>query len=464
MGNNGLLKLLLYSGRANKIAFYDEYGTYTYKEFAKEIGFIEQRLKDVGFNKKANILVHIENRMLAIAALMAVLKCDLVAIPVSVSMPNTMLNDMIKQSDASGKISTNKYGEIVIEKFDVEKNFNNIGTSMMLLTSGSSGSNKLVELSENAIGSIVESVMDYMNINTDDCFFIVKDYVHCSSLISEIFIALASGSSICIYNPREPFSLLRKKIRKHAPTIMGVNPWILEMLCQQKRFVDSYKSIRLMISSGAVLPKSVRDDIGRLLPTVSLINVYGLTEACSRICAQTPFQYNDSYSVGKPVKNVEIKIAADNEEILVHSPGNMLGYYNDKKNTESRFFDGWLHTGDTGYFDENNNLVVLGRIDDVIVTASNKVNPLTVTNIIKQFPNVVDAHTIGVIDKTFGEIVVSFVRYNGQKSSDLKSKIINHCLQYLYSYECPKVIVFVDEIPRTFSGKVKKEELLYLLK
>lgn len=464
MGKSSLLELLLCSGQANHIAFYDEYGTYTYEEFAKEIGFIEQRLKDVGFNKKANILVHIENRMLAIAVLLAVLKCDLVAIPVSISMPSTMLKEMIVQSNASGIISTNIFGDIVIDKKDVEKNYNNHDASLMLLTSGSSGSNKLVELSENAIESVMESVMEYMNICTNDCFFIVKDYVHCSSLISEIFIALASGSSICMYNPREPFSLLRKKIRKHAPTIMGVNPWILEMLCQQKRFVDSYKSIRLMISSGAVLPKSVRDDIGRLLPTVSLINVYGLTEACSRICAQTPFQYNDSYSVGKPVKNIEIRIVADNKEILVRSPGNMLGYYHDKKNTESRIIDGWLHTGDTGYFDENNNLVVLGRLDDIIVTASNKVNPLTVTNIIKQFPNVVDAYTVGVKDKSFGEIVASFVRYNGQKSGDLKSKIINHCLQHLYSYECPKVIVFVDEIPRTFSGKVKKEELLYLLK
>ena len=151
MGNNSFLKSLLYSRQANKIAFYDEYGTYTYEEFAKEIGFIEQRLKDVGFNKKANILVHIENRMLAIAALLAVLKCDLVAIPVSISMPSTMLNNMIKQSNASGIISTNKYGEIVIDKNDVEKNFDNLGTSLMLLTSGSSGSNKLVELSENAI-------------------------------------------------------------------------------------------------------------------------------------------------------------------------------------------------------------------------------------------------------------------------------------------------------------------------
>lgn len=461
------LHYLFGSSNIENVILYDERGEYTYSDFQRIISGIQVRLENVGFPKKSNVIVYMDNRIEAIATIIAIFRCGLVAVPVSFSLPDSLFEQYVKHIDAVAYISIDDNEKTKINVLDANcKNYNNSNTSLILFTSGTTGKLKAVELSESGLVGTISAVVEYMKCDSTDCFFVIKDYVHCSCLISEIFVGLVTGSKICIYNPRLPFSILRKKIKEHNVTIMGVNPWILEMICKQPLFIEYYKSIRLLISSGSVLSDKQKVYMAELLSFAQIINVYGLTEACSRVCAQVPGFNFDNLSVGKTIKNVSISLKSyDNEnyEILVKSPGNMLGYYNDVKSTNEKLVDGWILTGDIGYLDGDDNLIVLGRKDDLILCASNKIDPNHVDNVIRQFPGVKDACTIGLPDSLLGEKVVSVIEYDMTWSQEVYMEIQNYCKQHLLPYERPSKVVSISHIPRTVSGKVLKQEIRNML-
>lgn len=462
-----LARYLSEEKESEDIRFYDELGQYSLSEFSGMISDFQSYLELSKIEEKSNIIVLMGNSVRAIAVIIALLNCNFVPVPVSISTPKALLERYADHVDASAYISLDDDQNIKLTFWDGDRNnHNNPDTSLIMFTSGTAGRIKAVELSDDALISTVSSVVSYMNCGKGDCFFVLKDYVHCSCLISEIFVALVSGAKICLYNPRSPLPILRKKIEEHRATIIGVNPWLIEMLCRQKRYIDHFRSVRLLISSGSVLPAELKSKIMRIFPFSEVINVYGMTEACSRVCAQIPGMPVDNLSVGKPVNGVEIVLRPYKNgvsEILIRSKGNMLGYYNDKELTQDKIKDGMICSGDTGYFDDDNNLVVLGRIDDLIISASNKVDPVYVDNVIRQFPGVKDVYTFGISDHLLGEKVVSIVEHDFVWNDLSYMELMGHCRSNLLSFECPVKIVPVDAIPRTISGKVIKAEALSLI-
>ena len=462
-----LIQYLLKSDNSNHTVFYDENGVHSYFELMRMIETIEKQLLSFHFPERTNIIVALGNQVEAIATIIAIIRNNLVAVPVSVSVPNSLLKQYIVHVDAGAYVSLDDKKQISIHTINsCCKNYNNPNTCLILFTSGTTGKIKAVELSEVALLSTISSVIAYTQCTSDDCFFVIKDYVHCSCLISEIFVGIVSGSKICLYDPRLPFSILRRKIREHNVSIMGVNPWIIEMICMQPKHVDFYKSIRLLISSGSILTGELKRKALNVLPFAQIINVYGLTEACSRVCAQIPGIITDDFSVGTPINNVQVTLKLwqnDMYEVLIKSEGNMLGYYHDDLATKEKLIDGWIYSGDLGYFDSNNNLIILGRKDDLIISASNKVDPHHIDCIIRQFPHVKDSYTFGIPDDLLGEKVVSIIEYDANWNHKSLISLMNYCKEHLFSYECPSRIIPVDTIPRTFSGKALKKDALRLI-
>lgn len=461
-----LLQLLLESEYSKNTVFYDEFGEYNYFEFLKTVNIIKLKLKQLNFSKQSNIAIYFDNRTEAIASIIAVISCGLVAVPISITTPELLLDKYLRHVDASAIIRMDDNNGVIITEIDrLRVNRNNFKTSMILFTSGTTGTLKAVELSESSLITTVSAVLDYMKTDPSDCYFIIKDYVHCSCLISEIFVAMASGANVCLYNPRLPFTLLRKKIKDHHATVMGVNPWILEMICMQSQFSDYYNSIRVLISSGSVLGKELKRKAAKMLPTAQILNVYGLTEACSRVCAQFPGSSADDYSVGKPIGNIQISLQPCNNniyEILVKTEGEMLGYYNNEEATKQKIINGWIHTGDSGRYDRNFNLIVTGRIDDLIISAANKIDPNRVDSVIKQFHGIRSAFTTGLPDPLLGSKVVTLVEYNGDWQPHVKEELMTYCREHLLPYECPSRIIPVETFPRTSSGKINKKDAIKL--
>jgi acyl-CoA synthetase (AMP-forming)/AMP-acid ligase II len=174
-------------------------------------------------------------------------------------------------------------------------------------------------------------------------------------------------------------------------------------------------------------------------------------------------------SAGKPLDSVEIRIidpdtgkavqAGEVGEVQTLSPYNMAGYWRKADETASTIdSEGWLRTGDAGYFDTEGYLYLHDRIKDMIVSGGENIYPAEVENVLLSHPAVVDAAVIGVPDPKWGETVKGVVVLAPGTKLD-ETDLIAHCRANLAHYKCPTSIDITDALPRNPSGKVLKREL-----
>ncbi|HLZ96563.1 MAG TPA: long-chain-fatty-acid--CoA ligase [Steroidobacteraceae bacterium] len=172
-------------------------------------------------------------------------------------------------------------------------------------------------------------------------------------------------------------------------------------------------------------------------------------------------------SVGQPLHDTRVCIldGQDHEvetgaigEICFRSPQNMLGYWNNSAATIETLRNGWLHTGDMGYVDEDGFVYLADRKKDMIVTGGENVYSREVEEALMSHPAIADAAVIGVPDLRWGEAVKAVVVAKPGAKLDA-ADLIGHCRQFIAGYKCPKSIDFVDELPRLPSGKVNKVSL-----
>jgi len=192
----------------------------------------------------------------------------------------------------------------------------------------------------------------------------------------------------------------------------------------------------------------------------SLYGVYGLTESTGGVMQLDPSDHAQERllrSAGRPFPWVELKIV--DGEVWLRAPNVTPGYFNRPEETAATLTpDGWLRTGDGGYLDDDGYLFLTDRIKDMIVSGGENVYPIEVEEVLSQHPDVAEAAVIGVPDERWGETVKALVvaRAGSSPSAD---ELVAFARQLLAGYKLPRSIEFVDELPRTPSGKVLKRKL-----
>ena len=203
------------------------------------------------------------------------------------------------------------------------------------------------------------------------------------------------------------------------------------------------------------------------------VQMYGMTETSGTIVALPPEDHDPDgnpkmRSVGKPLQGVEVKVIDDdgNEvatrevgEIATRSLFNMKGYWNlDEATAATIDGDGWLRTGDAGYFDEDGYLYIHDRVKDMIISGGENIYPAEVENAIYGHPAVADVAVIGVPDEKWGEAVKAcVVTKEGEALSE--ADVIAFARQNIAGFKCPKSVDFIDALPRNPSGKILRREL-----
>jgi len=172
-------------------------------------------------------------------------------------------------------------------------------------------------------------------------------------------------------------------------------------------------------------------------------------------------------SVGQPLRDTRVCVVDEQDrevsvgtigEICFQSPQNMLGYWNNSAATIETLRNGWLHTGDMGYVDEDGFVYLADRKKDMIVSGGENVYSREVEEALMSHPAVVDAAVIGVPDSRWGEAVKAVVV--GTHGVPIEAaELIAHCRRFIAGYKCPKSIEFADELPRLPSGKINKVNL-----
>ncbi len=249
-------------------------------------------------------------------------------------------------------------------------------------------------------------------------------------------------------------------VEQHRAQASSVVPSMVQQLLAEALEEHDLSSLTYVTSGGAPLPPPVWEEFERRLPHVRLCDGYGCTEATSTVTMNPPDARRHG-SVGLPVPGVEVRLADDGtDEVLVRSPGVMLGYHADPVATADTVVDGWLRTGDVGRIDEDGYLWVVDRIKDVILRGGFNVYPRDVEDALLTHPAVARAAVVGRPDARLGEEVVAFVSLRAPASVE---ELLTHARSVVAAHKAPREVHVVDEVPLTSVGKTDRRAARRLL-
>ena len=247
--------------------------------------------------------------------------------------------------------------------------------------------------------------------------------------------------------------------QEHRTQITAVVPSMLQLLLSLPIEDYDLSELRYVVSGGAPLPPEVAEALVRRLPQVEIREGYGLTETSALVTSTPPGQARLG-SVGKPAPGIEVRIEGDDEvgEICVHSRCVMLGYWQAPELTAEAIRDGWLHTGDLGYFDDDGYLYVVDRKKDLIIRGGFNVFPRDVEEALLEHPAVAAAGVVGRPDEAHGEEVVAFVELGPGQEVEA-DELVTWSKERIGGYKYPREVHVVPSLPLTPVGKIDRKSL-----
>ncbi len=278
-----------------------------------------------------------------------------------------------------------------------------------------------------------------------------------------------------MHSPERPVTVLLRwfdpaafleLIAEHRLHTSAVVPSMIHVLLGEPLERHDLSSLVYLGCGAAPLPPKAAEEIERRIPSVTVRQGYGLTETAALI-ATNPAGREKPGSVGLPIPGATVKIldyddrevpAGEAGEVCCRSPAVMRGYWRAADATAEAVRDGWLHTGDIGYLDEDGYLFIVDRKKDLIIRGGFNVYPRDVEDALLEHPGVAAAGVVGRPDERHGEEVVAFVslRTPGELSED---ELIAWARQRIGGYKYPREVHIVDAIPLTAVGKLDRKAL-----
>ncbi|KAG8494625.1 hypothetical protein CXB51_011974 [Gossypium anomalum] len=344
-------------------------------------------------------------------------------------------------------------------------------------SSGTTGLPKGVMLTHKGLVTSVAQQVDGENPNlyfhSEDVILCLLPMFHIYALNSIMLCGLRVGAAILIMQKFE-IGLALELIQKYKVTIAPIVPPIMFTIAKSSE-TDKYdlSSVRMVKSGGAPLGKELEDAVRAKFPGAKLGQGYGMTEAgpVLAMClgfAKEPFEIK-SGACGTVVRNAEMKIVDPDTgsslprnqagEICIRGDQIMKGYLNDPEATARTIDkDGWLHTGDIGYIDDDDELFIVDRLKELIKYKGFQVAPAELEAMLIAHPDIIDAAVVGMKDEAVGEVPVAFVVKSG-KSEISEDEIKQYISKQVVYYKRISRVFFIEAIPKAPSGKILRKEL-----
>ncbi len=328
-------------------------------------------------------------------------------------------------------------------------------------TSGTSGKPKATLLTHGNIYHSAIASARKLDAPRNERWLCVLPLYHVGGL-SIILRSLIYGTAVEFGNSPFDAQETNRALSENPITLVSLVPTMLQRLLDAK--TRPWNPLLRLILLGGAAPSAelVQRCIAEKLP---IATTYGLTEAASQVATALPeLVYRKPGTVGKPLMNTQVRIIDERGEdaapkvpgeALVKGATVMRGYYGDQASTDAALRDGWLHTGDVGYLDEDGDLFVLQRREDLIVSGGENIYPAEVEDVLRKHPAVAEAVVLGLADANWGKVAAAVIELRvGQSAAS--DGIIAFSRQRLAGYKIPRRITFVAALPRTASGKVKR--------
>jgi long-chain acyl-CoA synthetase len=289
---------------------------------------------------------------------------------------------------------------------------------------------------------------------------------HVFGMNCNINMTLYSAGTMVLVAQPTPENIL-EAINRHEPTIWAAVPAMIQGLLNHPDIGSSrVRGIKLVPCGGAPLPVEVMKRFEEVSGT-QIWEGYGLSETSNVVSANPPLRKPGS--VGVPWPDVDIRVVdletgtkempvGESGEIIVKGPQIMAGYWNNPEETAKALKDGWLYTGDIGYMDQDGYIFILDRKKDMLICSGFNVFPREIDEVLYTNPKVCEACAIGVPDEKRGETVKAFVVVKPGEEMTC-DEVMDYCKEQLAPYKVPKIVEFIDQLPRTVFGKPDRRKL-----
>lgn len=463
----------------------------TYEELARSAGSFASFLSFRGVKKGDRVAIFLPNSIEFVEAVFGVSLSGAVSVPINSSFKTDEVGFYLEHSGArllvtgdelintAGEASSGRgikvvsiKGEKAAWKFPgshpEESVVAGVGPgdeAIYLYSTGSTGKPKRVARTHYNLSALADNHTETVGWTEDDRILFVVPISHTYGFGNYISAVKAGAAAVVTaeFNRNRVLDL----IEKERITVFPAVPVMLDAL--SKTHMDTPRdlsSLKLVISAGAPLQEHTflkfherfsvypRQLYGSTETGVISINLSGDDEIVER--------FN---SVGRPVKNVSVKVfgedgreagAGESGELAVRSPSMAAGYYGLPEETARVFRDGYYFTGDLGMIDEAGYIYINGRKKFLINVGGFKVDPGEVENLLSQHPDIAEAAVLGVTDSLGNERVKAVIVV--RRPMDVKD-VIGFCMERIAEYKVPALVEFRRELPRSPTGKILREQL-----
>lgn len=335
----------------------------------------------------------------------------------------------------------------------------------ILFTSGTTSAPKGATFTNNAFYTTAKNSAAALSLTPADAHLVVSPLSFTGGILTSTQPILFTGGHMLLLNGFDQEEIF-DVIQKHSPTIFMAVPSMLALLAKHPKFnAGTFSSLRYLGSGSAPAPLPLLEIYRHI--GIKIGHAYGLTEGGGLQTLLTAEEVEEHHgTAGKACKHMLVRVVDDGGsplptgqvgEIQVKSAACMTGYWNEPDKTAEVLKDGWIATGDLGSIDEAGYLTVRGRAKEVIISGGINVYPAEVENVLSTMDEIEEVAVIGSPSETFGETVTAVIVKRDKNLTDEQVK--EHCRKVLADFKIPKIIRFVEAIPRTASGKVQKNAL-----
>ncbi|GAA4547900.1 long-chain fatty acid--CoA ligase [Pseudonocardia xishanensis] len=345
-------------------------------------------------------------------------------------------------------------------------------TAVLTYTSGTTGPPKGAMNTHANLVFNSQTYRELCELGPDDVVLGVAPLFHITGLIGHVTTAMLLGAPLVLFHRFDPGAALEIIREERATFTVGSITVFIALMNAPEANADDLKTLTKIWSGGAPIPPSTvtafQETFGQYIH-----NIYGLTETTSPshgvpAHARAPVdEASGALSVGVPVYDTVVRIVGEDGEdlpvgevgeIVTTGPQVVKGYWNKPEETAKALPGGALHTGDVGYMDADGWFYIVDRKKDQINVSGYKVWPREVEDMLYEHPAVREAAVVGVPDEYRGESVKAFVSLRPGASAT-EEELIAFTRARMAAYKYPRAVEFLDEIPKTVSGKLLRREL-----
>lgn len=484
---DSIVEIIAYHAKEqpDKLCLADKDCELTYSEVWQCVCSFSEQLKKNGVTKNEKVVIECNQSVNYLICEFAIQLIGAIFVPLEKNAPISRIMEIVEETGANIFISNLPKEELKNckyinisdaskERLDVDADTitfpSGSDDAEILFSTGTTGKSKGIVLTHRNDVAIAENVKYGTEMKPDNVELIPMPLSHSHGL-RRMYGNMLNGSSAILLDGVMFLKKVYDLMDKYHVTSMDLSPTMLQIIFKLGKdslgdYADQLDYIQL---GSAPLPEEDKIHLCKILPNARLYNFYGSTEAGCSCILDFNTMGGKKGCIGKPTVNANFIVVDEDRNVIKSSPDNlgllassgdinMREYYKAPELTEEAMKDGFIYTKDLGYIDEEGFVYMLGRKDDVINFGGIKISPQEIEAVIIQNPIVKDCALIGIPDKITGQKPKLFISLEDGAEYDNK-EFKSFLVQAVDANKQPSLIEIIDEIPRTFNGKIIRKDL-----